>query len=93
MTRSSMPAGSWKGQDKEIQTVGANQCILIRSDTPDDVAYILTKAICENKPRLVETVAIAETSFFPETAWEPNALGAPIHPGAERYYREMGYMK
>ena len=30
-------------------------------------------------------------TFTPETAW--NGMPHPLHPGAERYYREKGYMK
>ncbi len=87
-----IPAGTWTGQETEIKTVGSPQVILVSADLDDAVVYTLTKALCENKDVLVNASAALE-AFDPETAWEPIKLGAPIHPGAEAYYREMGYMK
>lgn len=87
-----IPAGTWSGQETEIKTVGSPQVILVSADLDDAIVYTMTKALCENTQTLVNASAALE-AFDPETAWEPIKLGAPIHPGAEAYYREMGYMK
>ena len=57
------------------------------------MAETIVKAICENKPKLVAAHASMD-AFQPEKAFDPALNGfIPLHPGAERYYREKGYMK
>lgn len=89
---STIEAGTWTGQDTEIKSVGSPQVILVAADVDDATAYTLTKALCENQETLVNASAALE-AFDPKTAWEPLKVGAPLHPGAEAYYKEMGYMK
>ena len=58
----------------------------------DETAYKLTKALCEGKEELA--TQIASLSYFdPAKAWKPSQAGTDLHPGAERYYREKGYLK
>jgi uncharacterized protein len=57
------------------------------------VAYVLTKTLLENKPELVKGHA-ALKDFVIEDAWKFQSFyGTPLHPGAEKYYREKGMMK
>ncbi|MCX7775390.1 MAG: TAXI family TRAP transporter solute-binding subunit [Rectinemataceae bacterium] len=85
-------ANTWKGQTNEIQSVGSPQTILVSGKLGDDIVYAMTKALCENTAALVNASAALKV-FDPKTAWEPLKAGAPLHPGAARYYREQGYMK
>lgn len=87
-----MPANSWNGQAKDIETVVGCESLVIGKDMPDDVAYRFTKAICENKDRLVALVP-AVRYFNPETSWQPLYCGIELHPGAAKYFREVGFMK
>lgn len=87
-----IPAETWKGQDSEIKSVGSPQVVLASADIDEATAYAITKAICEGKETLVNAHNALST-FDPATAWEPAKTGAELHPGAIRYYREMGYMK
>lgn len=87
-----MPKGTWKNQDEDVKTLSTGVCLLASEKMPEEVAYQITKGICENKDALVAAYA-SMAPFDPATAWEPAKLGAPIHPGAARYYREKGYMK
>lgn len=83
---------TWNRQTELIKSVGSQQVILVHKDLDEEVAYKLTKALCEGKDELAQQ--IASLSYFnPETAWTQGQAGAKIHPGAERYYREQGYMK
>ena len=50
----------------------------------------MVKAICEKRDDIVIASPYWST-FTPEKAAEGLAL--PLHPGAEKYYREMGYIK
>ena len=58
-----------------------------QADLPEDLVYQLVKAVFENQPRLVKmTSAASET--IPQNAVKNTFL--PFHPGAVRYYREVG---
>ncbi len=84
-----MPAGTWNKQDNDIQTVGSQQNLLVPASMSDDVAYALTKAICENKDDMAS--AVASLGYFdPETAGLKEFTGAPLHPGAAKYFEEAG---
>lgn len=85
-----VPAGTWKGQDVDILTVGSQQCIIVSADMPDDVAYAITKALCENTDILVNASAVLG-NFNPEVAGSKALTGCDLHPGAAKYYEEMGY--
>jgi len=91
-TAEEMPAGLFKGQDKPVATVGAPTVLIARADLPDDLVYLVTKTLAENKPKLVKGHA-ALKAFDPKTAWKPETVQAPLHPGAARYYQEQGWMK
>jgi len=58
----------------------------------DDVAYAMAKALCEGVDTLKSGHAALKI-WDPATSWQPVKLGVPIHPGAERYYKEKGWMK
>ena len=85
-----IPAGGYRFMTEDVQSISCSVQIVCHSDVPDDVVYRVTKAICENPDRIR---AINETTkyFDPTKAWEGGQ--APLHPGAEKYYREKGYIK
>jgi len=87
-----MPADTFKSQAKALTTVGFPTVVITNKDLPEPVAYTVTKAILDNKEALVRGHAgLAE--FDPRSAWQPERVGIPLHPGAERAYREKGWMK
>jgi TRAP transporter TAXI family solute receptor len=91
--RITIKAGTWKNQAKDVVNAGSPDCIFVNVKMADDVAYTLTKAMCEQQGWLLSQYP-SMSFFHPETAWEPGRVGGvPLHPGAERYYREKGYMK
>lgn len=83
-------AGTWNKQDRDVETVGSQQCLIVDANMDAAVAYTLTKAICENKEALVTAVASLEY-FDPTIAGGSGYTGCPLHPGAKAYYEEMGY--
>lgn len=85
-----VPAGTWNGQDVDIKTVGSQQCIIVSADMDEEVAYQITKALCENREILVNTSAVLG-NFDPAVAGSKALTGCELHPGAARYYKEMGY--
>ena len=85
-----MEAGTWNGQDTDINSMGSQQNVLVPASMDEDLAYALTKAMCENKDEMAQ--AVASLGYFdPQTAGSAEMCGAPLHPGAIRYYEENGY--
>lgn len=84
-----MPANTWNKQTSDINTMGSQQNLLVPASMDDDLAYTLTKAVCENKDDMA--AAVASLGYFdPETAGTKQFTGAPLHPGAAKYYEEAG---
>jgi uncharacterized protein len=87
-----MPANTFKGQSEPVTTVGFPTVLITNKEMPEPTAYTITKTVLENKEALVRGHAgLAE--FDPKTAWQPDKVGIPLHPGAEKAYREKGWMK
>lgn len=63
----------------------------VRTAMPDDTVYMMTKALADNKEKF-HAVHPQHRYYEPATAWK-NVGGVPLHPGAEKFYREAGYMK
>jgi TRAP transporter TAXI family solute receptor len=87
-----MPANTFKGQAEPVSTVGFPTVLITNKDLPEAVAYTITKTVIDNKDALVRGHAGLK-DFDPKTAWQPEKVGIPLHPGAERAYREKGWMK
>jgi uncharacterized protein len=87
-----MPADTFKNQRDPVATVGFPTVLITNKEMADPVAYTIARTIVENKDALVRGHAgLAE--FDPKTAWQPDEVGIPLHPAAERVYREKGWMK
>lgn len=82
----------FEGVEEAIPSVGYPTGVIVNAEMSDDVAYAIARAIAEN----AETIRAAHASlvnFNPETAGDPlRNGGVPLHPGAERYYREQGWI-
>ncbi|MBN2863224.1 MAG: hypothetical protein JXN62_08695 [Bacteroidales bacterium] len=79
-----------RGVNRRIKTLGrSGESVFARDDTPEQAAYDLAKAIDENHGELKWFIRVY--TYDPYTVWKN--FGVPLHPGAERYYREVGYIK
>lgn len=91
--RVTIAADSFKGQTNELVLPGSPDSIFVNDDLSDDVVYMITKTLCENRDALVKTY----NSLAPwdvATCWESEKVGgAELHPGALRYFTEAGYIK
>jgi uncharacterized protein len=87
-----MPADTFKSQSQAVKTVGFPTVLITNKDLAEPVAYTVTKTIVENKDALVRGHA-GFADFDPKTAWRPEEVGLPLHPGAERLYREKGWLR
>lgn len=84
-----IPAGTYNGQDADVSTVAVVNFLVTHSDVSDELAYQMTKQLFENLPEL-EAAHKAATQIKLENATKGMPL--PLHPGAERYYKEKGLM-
>jgi TRAP transporter TAXI family solute receptor len=85
-----IPGGLYRGNDSPTPTFGVRATLLTTATTPDDVVYLVVKSVFENFEefkRLHPALAQLDQGEMARAA-----LTAPLHPGAERYYREAGMM-
>lgn len=85
-----IPAGTYKGQDADARTFGVGATLISSADVPEDVAYTLTKAVFDNFEDF-KKLHPAFSALTEETMIN-DSLSAPLHPGAEKYYKERGWM-
>ncbi|QQK80278.1 TAXI family TRAP transporter solute-binding subunit [Salicibibacter cibi] len=86
-----IPANSYSAQPEDIPTVVTWAMMIVHEDMDDDVVYELTKAIWENVDRVEEEQPTRGEWFDPEFAYgEIDDPEENIHPGALRYYEEVG---
>lgn len=85
-----IPAEAFPGQDKPVKTYAYSAVLVAREDVPEDIVYKLTKAMYENLEQLITVFPLVRY-----TVLEHAISGQPfeLHPGAEKYYREMGIIK
>jgi TRAP-type uncharacterized transport system substrate-binding protein len=89
LTRVTAKWGLLRGIDRPIATVGrSGHAVFCRDDTPDQAAYDVAKAIDQERAEL--RWYIRPYSYDSRTVWRD--LDVPLHPGAQRYYQEVGYM-
>jgi hypothetical protein len=87
-----MPGGMFRGMAGDIATVGFPTVLITRANVDADLVYQVTRTLGENTAALVAAHK-GLSKFDPSVAWKPELVGLPLHPGAERYYREKGWMK
>jgi TRAP transporter TAXI family solute receptor len=85
-----IPAGTYQGEDRQVMTVAINNLLMTREGIPADVVYAITKAMFENLAELTAAHAAAKGISLEHAS---QGSPVPLHPGAERYYREKGVLK
>ncbi|NQD55968.1 TAXI family TRAP transporter solute-binding subunit [Pseudomonas sp. CM25] len=84
-----IPANTYDGQSADVSTAAITNILVTRADISDDLAYQMTKLIFENLPRLVTAHAAAKDI---QTENAAKNLPIPLHPGAERYFKEKNLL-
>jgi TRAP transporter TAXI family solute receptor len=87
LTSSVIAAPNYSSLDRPYTTLGVFNFMVGSADLPDDLVYQLVKMIHENHAQLVKAHASAKETL-PENVVKNTFL--PFHPGAARYYREIG---
>jgi len=84
-----IPAGTYEGQTEAVPTLAVRNILVTHSGVSDEVAYQMTKQLFENLPDLLAAHKAAADIKL-ETA--ASGLPIPLHPGAERYFKEKGLL-
>ena len=83
-----IPGGMYRGTPDDVTTFGVGATFVTRADVPEDAVYVLTRAIFENFDTFKGLHPALDILVPEEMARD--GLSAPLHPGAERYFREAG---
>lgn len=85
-----IPAGTYRGTDADTPSFGPKAVVLTSAQTPDEVVYQVVRAVFENFADF-QSLHPAFAQLTKE-AMVHDGLAAPLHPGALRYYREVGLL-
>ncbi|MFP6731923.1 MAG: TAXI family TRAP transporter solute-binding subunit [Alphaproteobacteria bacterium] len=90
-TKSVIPAGTYEGVG-EVETISIGAQLLVSADIEDDIVYQITTALWhENTRKMLDSGHAKGREIQLKTALD--GLAVPLHPGAERYYRENGLLE
>ncbi|MFN3610556.1 TAXI family TRAP transporter solute-binding subunit [Tepidimonas sp.] len=85
-----IPANTYTGQTADVPTAAIPNFLVTHAGVPEDVVYRMTKAMYDNLDTLYAAHNAAR-AIKRENALK--GMPVPLHPGAERYYREVGLLK
>jgi hypothetical protein len=84
-----IPAGTYDGQTEDVPTAAVINFLVTHDGVSDDLAYQMTKQLFENLPDIVAAHKAASAIKLADAAKD---MPVPLHPGAEKYYKEKGVM-
>ncbi len=90
--RATMPAGMFEKQDQPVKGVGFSTSLYANQTLSDADAYAITKAVMDGREALQRSFGSMK-GWTAEGSLAPANLAAPLHPGAQKYYREAGLLK
>ncbi|WCR46248.1 TAXI family TRAP transporter solute-binding subunit [Stutzerimonas stutzeri] len=85
-----IPAGTYDGQDADVPTVAITNILVSHEKVSDEVAYQMTKLMFDNLSALGNAHSAAKDIKLENAT---KNLPIPLHPGAERFYKEAGVLK
>jgi len=90
-TRTDIPAGTYAGFDSETETVGINAIFVVGAEIPEPLVYAITKSLWDDATRrlLASRHPMGQRISLQHAL---DGIAIPLHPGAERYYREAGVL-
>jgi TRAP transporter TAXI family solute receptor len=85
-----IPGGIYPGNPQPTPSIGSRALLVSTAELDDEQAYALVKVVFDHHPRFVR-LHPALRPLQPAQMIQPSP-GAPLHPGAARYYRERGWL-
>lgn len=86
-----IPGGMYRGSDADVTTFGVGATFVTSADVPEDVVYNVVKAVFTDLDQFKGLHPALGVLDPQQMVSDGNS--APLHPGAERYYREAGLLK
>ena len=86
-TRMTIPANSYPGQSQDVPTFGLIVPIIASADMDERQVYKIVKKFWQGLDELHKQKAFAKLKLTKAMAYGPGVV--PVHPGAERYYKEV----
>jgi uncharacterized protein len=80
-------AGTYRGQDADVPTAGVVNFLVTHEGVPEETVYLMTKSMFENLDQMVAAHGAAKSIKLENAV---KGMPVPLHPGAERYYKEKG---
>ena len=80
-------AGTYPKQDRDVPVIGYSTHIVVACDLPEDTVYRMTKAMAANVGAMAAVVKSIEGLTPKDMAVD---IGVPFHPGAAKFYKEVG---
>jgi len=84
-----IPANTYEGQAEDVPTAAITNIFVSHTGVSDELAYQMTKLMFDNLSDLAAAHASAKNIKLESAA---KNLPIPLHPGAERFYREAGVL-
>ena len=84
-----IPAATYEGQTSDVPTATITNILVSQTSVPDELAYQMTRLLFENLDRLADAHPAARDIRLERAI---SGLPIPLHPGAERFYREAGVL-
>ena len=85
-----IPAGTYEGQGEDVATAAVGNFLVSHEGVSDETAYQMTKLLFENLDKMAASHAAAKAIDVNKAL---DGMPVPLHPGAERYYKEVGVLK
>lgn len=86
-----IPKGSYEGVNEDLHSLTSPVAWVTNAKVPDELVYEITKTVIEQNKEYAKIVKLG-SEFNKENALKTFGM-IPIHPGAEKYYKEIGLMK
>lgn len=86
-----IPGGMYRGNEEDTTTFGVGATLVTSANVPDEVVYNLVKAVFSDMDQF-RGLHPAFANLDPKQMAN-DGLSAPLHPGAEKYYREAGLIE
>ena len=86
-----IPGGMYRGTDEDVQTFGVGATLVTSAQVPDDAVYALVKAVFSDIDQF-RGLHPAFANLDPKEMAN-DGLSAPLHPGAEKYFKEEGLVE
>ena len=84
-----IPANSYKGQTEKVRTFAFGNVLFTRDDVPEEPVYLLTKAFWDNLSEVQKDLSFK----IMKKEYALIMTGVPLHPGAQKYFKEVGILK